>query len=49
MRKVKVLKAPKFDQQKLMEVHENYEDTGAQIARPEGEEGGEATTQPAAE
>lgn len=40
IRKAKIVKAPKFDLSKLMDVHGDYsEDVGTQIARPDAEEG----------
>lgn len=39
VRKVKILKAPKFDLSKLMEVHGDYsEEVGAKIERPVGDD-----------
>ncbi|CAM6105469.1 unnamed protein product [Calypogeia fissa] len=38
VRKVKILKAPKFDLTKLMEVHGDYsEEVGAKVERPVGD------------
>jgi small subunit ribosomal protein S3Ae len=39
VRKVKILKAPKFDLTKLMEVHGDYsKEVGAKIERPVGDD-----------
>jgi small subunit ribosomal protein S3Ae len=38
VRKVKIVKKPKFDITKLMELHQGGDDEGAALGRPEGEE-----------